>query len=258
MKVIRHNDIVNIIPEEGEEITIHRETVYPNRIIVFKRLPEKGWQEIHFDKNKGTLISREEREQTLPVFRYHFDDAGIKAEVQHIFQDTAHFNGYTVEDEDAETIRIKLFRDGKELSHGIRVERINARPHNYFEEMRRDVDSLLQQEESNRKFDLFLQETYTHWTMEEKVHYHYGRILFEDRMQGGYPSGYTSPAAHYFSKWFMNTFEPYNIDSIGTLQAIAKRFDLHIEETLLREMVRHELRSDEWRTIARQLGLLDK
>ncbi|MGN7818995.1 hypothetical protein ACTJJB_02630 [Chitinophaga sp. 22536] len=258
MKVIRHQDHIDIMPEEGEEITIHRETTYPGRVVVFKRLSENAWQEIHFDKNNGTLISREEREQTLPVLHFDFEEAGIKAEVEHVFLDTINFNGYTPLHKDTETIRVRLFREGKACGHGVREVRVNEGRYDYAKAARHDVDSLLQTEAGKRKFDLFLRDTYAHLSMEKKIHYHYGRILFEDRMQGGYPSGYTSPAASYFAKWFIDTFSPYNTDCIGTLQEIAKRFDLHIDETQLREMVRYELHSAEWRTIAGQLGLLDK
>ncbi|MBC9912971.1 hypothetical protein [Chitinophaga varians] len=258
MKIIRHNDHLDIVPEEGEEITLHRETVYPDRIVVFKRLSDIAWQEIHFDKNNGALISREDRARTLPSFQYHFDEVDMVAVIDYIFIDEANTNAWSYPHRDVETIRIKLFRNARVVQYCTEIDRINARTVNHFEKAKRQVDALLQQEASKRQYDMFLRETYTHWTAEHKIEYHYRRILFEDRMQGGYPSGYTSPAAPYFSKWFMDTFAAYNPDYIGTLQGIAKQFDIHITDALLREMVRYETNSDEWQTIAGQLGLLDK
>lgn len=258
MKIIRHNDHLDIVPEEGEEITVHRETVYPDRIVVFKRLSGAAWQEIHFDKNNGALISREDRERTLPSFQYHFDEAGMVAVIDHIFIDEANTNAWSYPDRDVEITRIRLFRDARVVRYCTEIDRINARTVNHLEKAKRQVDALLQQEATNQQYDKFLRETYVHWAPEHKIEYHYRRIRFEDKMQGGYPSGYTSPAAPYFSKWFMDTFAAYNPDCIGTLRGIAQQFNIPVTNALLQEMVRYETHSDEWRDIAGQLGLLDK
>ena len=69
--------MLEIIPDEGEELFIFRETIYPDRVVVFKTIDKDTLQEIHFDKFSGFLIDRESRKKNLAKSIFKFEDNKI-------------------------------------------------------------------------------------------------------------------------------------------------------------------------------------
>jgi hypothetical protein len=58
MRAILKDGVVEIVPDDSEELSIYRETVYPDRIVVFKTMAEDVCQEVHFGMSTAVLIDR--------------------------------------------------------------------------------------------------------------------------------------------------------------------------------------------------------
>jgi hypothetical protein len=254
MKAVFNNNILDIVPDDGEELSVFRETVYKNRVIVFKKVSTNVLQEFHFDKSTGELVSRQKRKDTLPKFKYVFEEHNIQGEIEHKFLDEIDFKDYKPQGIDIETVFIKLTKDGKVICEGGHWDPINQTSDSYFERVERTVQSHIENEQFKSERLLFLKDTYSKWTLEEKARYQYNLILFHDRMQGGYPSAYKNPAATYFSKWFIDTYSPFDNNIISTLKKIAKMFE--IDTKYLTEMIQFDITSSEWKEYARKLDLL--
>lgn len=256
MKTAINNQILEIIPDDGEELTICRQTIYPDRVVVFNTIEKDVLQEIHFDKTTGDIMDREKRKQALPKFEYLFDESGIKAYVEHRFLDELDFKDYKPKGIDIETTTVRLVRANMEDRLYLHSHPINKSSSDYRESAKYCVETLLHTEAAQAGYKTFLKETYSKLSTKEKANYHYGQIYFADRMQGGYPSGYSNPAASWFSSWFIETYGPYDDDVFATLRSIAALFN--IDTRYLSEMVKYPTRSQKWKAYARELSLLEE
>lgn len=248
------NNKIEIIADIDEELKIFRDTVYPDRIIVFKTIEPDILQEFHFDKSTGQLLDREKRRMSLPKFEYSFDNHKIVGIVEHKFLDELDFNGFKPKGIDIETITVKLFENGQEVKTAFHMHPVNQFSKEHYDTVKDTVDRFIENAKAENENLIFLRETYSKWSSEKKANYHYGQILFQDRMQGGYPSIYKNPAADYLSKWFIDTFQKYDNNIFHTLELIAKSFA--IDTIHLQEMVKYDTKSDNWKKFAEELELL--
>lgn len=201
------NNKTEIIADIDEELTIFSETVYPDRIIVFKTIEPDVIQEFHFDKSTGQLLDREKRRMTLPKFEYSFDNHKIVGIAEHKFLDELDFNGFKPKGIDIETITVKLYENGHEVNSAFHMHPVNQFSKEYYHTVKDSVDRFIENAKAKNENLTFLQETYSKWSSEEKANYHYGQILFQDRMQGGFPSIYKNPAADYLSNGLLTHFK---------------------------------------------------
>jgi len=202
MKPTFINNNLEIIADNGEALSVFRQTIYSDRIVVFRTIDNDTLREVHFDKHSGALIDRAGRQATLPKFEYQFDKFQLKGIIEHRFLDELDFKDFKPKGVDIETITVSLFRDDKRVSHSLNLHPVNKFPANYFESVQSCVDRFVADEQAKIKYELFLKDEYSKLTTQEKANFHHGEILFEDRMQGGYPSGFKNPAAAYLSRWF--------------------------------------------------------
>ncbi|MCL5247775.1 hypothetical protein M4I21_18355 [Cellulophaga sp. 20_2_10] len=253
MKTIFRNNQINIISENGEELEVFRETIYENRIIVYKVIDENTLEEIHLNKLDGKIITRKDRQTKLPKFEFLFDNEKII--IKHKFLDELDFNGFEPKGINIETIVINGFRKDKEIGGFIHWHPINKVPNTYHKDAQGALESFLGSEKSKKKENDFLKNKYAKWTTKEKANYHYGAILFEDRMQGGFPSGYSNPASTYLSKWFIDTYKDFDEDIMSTLRLISELFSIRTK--YLDKMILLDFTSPEWKKYADKLGLLE-
>ena len=256
MRTITKNNLIEIEADFGEKLEVVKQSFYSDRIIIFKTISENVLQEFHFDNQFGNPIDRIQRKTSLPKFEYFFQPENIIGTIEHNFLDELDFKDYKPKGIDIETIVVRLFQKGKEISTSYHTHPVNKFEDKYFETVQDRVKSYIEDEKAEIKNQIFLTETYSKWSSKEKANYHYGSILFQDRMQGGYPSGYKNPAATYLSKWFIDTFSEFDSNIYLTIEQIAKSFN--IDTTYLNEMIKYDINSGEWQTIATKLNLLDK
>jgi hypothetical protein len=247
-------NILEIIPDEGEELFIFRKTIYPDRVVVFKTIDKDTLQEIHFDNFSGFLIDRESRKKSLAKSIFKFEDNKITSIVEHKFLDEIDFKGYKPKGIDIETIIIKAIIDSKEIDLIYQTNATNKSSDNFYELAKESVDNYLKNEKYKVERLIFLKDTYSKLTTQEKVNYHFSEIHFHNRMQGGFPSAYKNPAATYLSKWFIDTYESYDEDILKTIGLIANEFD--IPTTYLNDMLKYDSQSLEWKSYANKLDLL--
>jgi hypothetical protein len=250
-----NKNILEIIPAVGEELFIFRKTIYPDRIVVFKTIDKDALQEIHFDKRSGFLIDRESRKKNFPKSVFKFKEHNIIVIVEHKFLDEIDFKGYKPKGIDIETVIIKAIIDSKEIDLMYQTNATNKSSDNFYELAKESVENYLKNKKFKIDQSLFLKDTYSKLTTKEKVNYHFSEIHFQNRMQGGFPSGYKNPAATYLSKWFIDTFKTYDAEILKTIGMIANEFN--IPTTYLNEMIKYEVQSLEWKSYARKLDLLD-
>lgn len=256
MRTITKDNIIEIEADFDEKLEVVRQSIYSDRIVVFKTISENVLQEFHFDNHTGNLIDRIQRKTSLPKFEYFFQSENIIGTIEHSFLDELDFKDYKPKGIDIETIVVRLFHKGKEVSKIYHADSVNKFECKYFEIVQDCVKRYIEYEKDKNQNQIFLTETYSKWTSEEKANYHYGLILFQDRMQGGFPSRYKNPAAMYLSKWFIDNFSEFDSNIFSTIEQIAKSFD--IDTTYLNEMIKYDIDSDEWQTFAAKLNLLNK
>lgn len=256
MKAILKDSVIEILHDDSEELSIYRETIYSDRIVVFKTIAKDIYQEIHFSKSTADLIDRECRKEKLYKTEYFFNDSQIKVIIEHKFLDELDFPDFKPNGIDVETIIVRLLKDDIELNSYLHLHPVNKYPETYFETARDSVERYLEVEKSNLEHKNFLLNTYSKWTTKEKANYHYGAILFQDRMQGGEPSRFTNPAADYLSKWFIETYQPYDNDILSTLRLIAEMFE--IDTIYINEMIKYKSNSSEWNYYASKLNLINR
>lgn len=254
MKTAIINNKLEIVADKDEDLKVFRNTAYTDRIVVFKAAKLDVIQEYHFDKSTGHLLEREIRKMTLPKFEYTFDEYQIVGIIEHKFLDELDFNGFKPKGIDIETIVVKLFKNGQAINSAYHMHPVNQFPNEYYKTVKNSVDSYIETEKAKKENLTFLQDTYSKWSSEEKANYHYGQILFQDRMQGGFPSIYKNPAADYLSKWFIDTFQKYDNNILFTLELIAKSFS--IDTTHLTEMIKYDTKSEDWKRFANKLNLM--
>jgi len=250
------NDFQYLISEQSDKFSIYRDTIYLDRIVVFEAIDKDTLREYHFDKISGKLIDREQRQKTLPSIEFTFDKQGIKGIAEHVFLDTLEFNDYNPKGIDIETIVVRLFKDQKEIRKGLHTHPVNKFPNDYFNSIKSSVDWHIDEENARSEKDLFLKTVYSKWSIEDKVNYHYSQILFQDRMQGGIPSGFTNPASVYLSKWFIDEYQMYDNNTMKTLELIAIKFK--IDTKYLNEMIKYDINSPEWKIFAEKLKLIEE
>lgn len=256
MQVRLKDNKIEILAGEDEEIEVISESVYPDRVIVFRKIESNALQEYHFNSHDGVLLDRAARQLSLPQFEFDFAEHHLTAIVEHRFVDELDFNGYKPAGVDIETITVRVIREGQTVSQINHLHPVNKQPENYFDRANETVERYIEGEQAKKEQYDFLKMTYAAWTTREKAEYHYNSILFQDRMQGGFPSGYTNPAATYLSKWFIDTYSPFDNTVFQTLEQIARLFN--IDTRYLAEMVQYETTSSEWKRIANELGLIEK
>ena len=249
-----NKNILEIIPDEGEELCIFRKTIYPDRVVVFKTIDKDTLQEIHFDRLSGFLIDRESRKKNLAKSIFKFKDNKITSIIEHKFLDEIDFKGYKPKGIDIETIIIKAIIDSKEIDLIYQTNATNKSSDNFYELAKESVDNYLKNEKYKEERSIFLKDTYSKLTTKEKVNYHFSEIHFQNRMQGGFPSGYKNPAATYLSKWFIDTYKPYDENILNTIGLLANEFD--IPTTYLNDMIKYDVQSLEWKSYASKLNLL--
>ena len=90
-------------------------------------------------------------------------------------------------------------------------------------------------------------------TKDEKINFHRGQIDFGNRMQGGFAYSYLSTVVPYLSSWFEKEFgsEP---DWMETLKSLAESYG--IEKTIVPQLVKHDLKSDEWNRLIEKFDLI--
>jgi len=255
MKPVFRNNEINIISENKENLEIFKETIYKDRIVIFKIINVDTLEEIHLNKHDGKIITRDHRQTKLPKFEFLFDDEQVKIIIEHKFLDKLDFKELKSKGINIEAIVINGFRKNKKIGSLIHYHPINKTPNTYEKDAQMAFEHFLENENSIRKENDFLQNKYSKWTTKEKANYHYGAILFEDRMQGGFPSGYSKPASKYLSKWFIDTYKDFNKDIMLTLKLISELFK--IETKYLDKMVLLNFTDPKWKEYAAKLGLLE-
>lgn len=243
-----------ILPEQGEQLIICKDTVYANRIVVFKTVADNVQQEIHLDSSSGRVIDREKRRAGFPKFEYSFAEQGLTAIVEHVFLDELQDLDYRPPGIDIETTTVRLLRGVREISLGKHLHPVNKFPPAHFEHAKSSVEWHVGMEESEIAFEAFLRDEFSTLNTDQKVRHLRYQIGFEDRMQGGYDSGYSSHIASYLSKWYMDTYGRYDRRPIRTLKRVARSFD--VGTRYLKQMVRYDVDSAEWRSYASKIGLL--
>lgn len=249
-------DFQHILSEQSDKFSVYRDTIYSDRIVVFEAIDKDVLREYHFDKISGKLIDREQRQHTLASIEYTFDKHGIKGIAQHVFLDTLEFSDYKPKGIDIETIVVRLFKDQKEIRKGLRKHPVNKFPNDYFNSIKSSVDWFIDEENARSEKEVFLNTVYSKWRTKDKVNYHYSQILFQDRMQGGLPSGYTNPASVYLSKWFFDEYQMYDKKIMKTLKLLAIK--CKIDTKYLSEMIKYDIDSPEWKTFAEKLKLIEE
>ena len=68
MKAMINNGLLEILTEPREELEVFKNSVYSDRVIVFKTIKEDVLQEFHFDTSTGNLINRAARKLHLPRY----------------------------------------------------------------------------------------------------------------------------------------------------------------------------------------------
>ena len=249
-----NNNILEIIPDEGEELCIFGNTIYAERVVVFKTINKDTLQEIHFDKLSGFLIDRESRKKNLAKTIFKFNDDKITGIIEYKFLDEIDFKGYKPKGIDVETTIIKAIIDSKEIDLVYQTNATNKSSENFYELAKQSIDNYLKNEKYKVERSIFLKDTYSKLTTKEKANHHFTEIHFQNRMQGGFPSGYKNPAATYLSKWFIDTYKPYDEDILNTIELIANEFN--IPTTYLNDMIKYDIHSLEWKFYANKLELL--
>ncbi len=168
--------------------------------------------------------------------------------------DEIDFKGYKPKGIDIETIIIKAIIDSKEIDLIYQTKATNKSSDNFYELAKESIDNYLEIEKYKIEELLFLKDTYSKMTTKEKANFHFSEINFQNRMQGGFPSGYKNPAATYLSKWFLDIYRPYDDEILKTIELIANEFD--IPTIYLNEMTKYDPQSSEWKSYATKLNLL--
>ena len=229
---------------------------YFNRIIKFEYDEECVLNEIHFDKKSNTLLDRVYRKNTLPQFRFDFPEHQLWVEIKHQFLDEMDFAVIEFEGINIETITSELFDyNGKSKSLILHTVEINKEPYNYLKIANQILKQYQETIKSNDTQESFLKDEYQQFNPKEKVDYLYGQILFEDRMQGGYPSKYKYPVASYVSKWFVDSYGKYDSDYPKTIATLLDKFNLKCAD--INEMLKYETTSSEWIKLAIKNQLLN-
>jgi hypothetical protein len=229
---------------------------YSNRTITFETTIDGVLNEIHFDKNSNSQLSREYRFETLPKFRFDFPEKKICIEIKHQFLDEIDYGGVMFDGINIETIISEVFDDnGNSKSLTKHTIKINKEPYNYLKIATEVLERYLEGIKDKEQAESLLRDKYSNLNSSEKVNYLYGQILFEDRMQGGYPTKYKYPVVPYISKWFVDSYGKYDSDYYKTITKLLDKFEVKCSET--NEMLKYDTKSDEWNKLATKSKLLN-
>lgn len=239
---------------KDESLIYNNDSVYKDRVIVFKVKGNEYIEEYHFNKKDEEFISTEERKSTLAKFEYFFEKYGINAIIKHEFNDNVDFGAIEFKGVNIEIITIKLkYHNGREKST-VFYGAANRNQVNYFKRVNNMVKNAIKSDKDKKEYEEFLINKYSKMTSIEKANYHYGQISFFERMQGGIPTKDKNPATSYFSKWFIDQFGKYDNSIIGTLEELAKIYK--VDNQYLNEMVKYSIDKKEWKNYARKINLI--
>lgn len=250
------SDFNRLVSMQPERFSIYHDTIYSDRIIVFEEVEKETFKEYHFEKHSEKLIDREKRKKSLPTKEYKFEEHKIKGVAEHVFLDELEFIGFIPKGIDIETIVIRMFIGENEISKALNTHPVNKFSNDYFSTVKNVVDRYVENQNTLKDKHDFLQNIFSKWDLKDKADFIHKQILFEDRMQGGFPSGYNNPAATYLSKWFIDEYQKYDNEIINTLTLIANKFN--IDTKYLEDMTKYYTDSPEWRKYALDLNLISE
>ena len=229
---------------------------YFNRIIKFDYDDDGVLNEVHFDKKSNIELNRAYRKNTLPQFRFDFPEHHLYVEIKHQFLDEMDFQEIQFEGVNIESITSELFDlNGNSKSLILHTVEINNEPYDYIKIANQILEHHQETIQTHDQKESFLKEEYLEFTSMEKVNYLYQQILFEDRMQGGYPSKYKYPVAPFISKWFVDTYGKYDPSYQETIIKLLDKFNVKCSE--ISDMLKYETKSTEWNKLAIKNKLLN-
>jgi hypothetical protein len=133
--------------------------------------------------------------------------------------------------------------------------KINKEPYDYLKIATDVLERYLEGVSDKVEAESFLSDKYSNMSSSEKVNYLYRQILFEDRMQGGYPSKYKYPVVPYMSKWYADSYGKYDSNYFETIKNLLDKFEVKCSD--IDKMLEYDMKSGEWNKLATKNKLLN-